>query len=201
MYSRVVCCLESHGSTEFEEICLYACLTSDFASSAPLPRKRMAEAVSATETQEKGQSSWLIPTLMLWLWGLERSTMRRHLLGWWRLGITPKLLTWTVAAMGLVAIRPCVSSDSKYGETTSGWLYAEPMFQEHDRSEWLNLRSNPIQNPWEILSTMIWANSLSGCWQSAHSHSLQQRGVTISDKHRGIQVAELGVQQARPRSW
>ena len=73
--------------------------TSNFAIREPHP-SRMPAVISSTSMRCREKCLPAIPSLTLWPAGLDRSRMRCHFPGWWRLGMTPKQLTWRTGSEG-----------------------------------------------------------------------------------------------------
>ena len=84
----------SGRSSEGTGTILYASLRSSFASKDPSPRPRMSCTASSIDAYLIEHWARSMPSFTLWPSGEDRSTIRRHLLGRLRLGITPIGLIW-----------------------------------------------------------------------------------------------------------
>ena len=111
-------------------------------------------------------------------WGCNQ----RHLLVWWHLGITLKLLIWSGIGGELKgpSTRPCSHSSAKYLGTMSGCPLAERMLHVFEISfisqcsYWKLTLKLPLCAPQYILKKL-----LSGCRHRAQLHQRQQSGVTM----------------------
>ena len=77
------------------------------------------------------QESGLIPSLTLWPWGEDKSTMRCHLPGWPFLGVTPELLMWRFCTGGESkgpTTRPSLTLLAENASITPECWYADNLF-------------------------------------------------------------------------
>ena len=146
----------------------YALFRSSLDRRVPLPSCWIILTAWSMEAYRIEEVAWSMPSLMLCPLGEDKSTIRRHLPGWWGLGMTPIELTWhwLCSAGGIGPTnRPARLSASTYLSTTSGLLLVELRLPCDGRSR--HLRSKPMWKPLASPYRMYAANPLSG-WEARY---------------------------------